>query len=359
MSADGEGDEPFFTQPLEYALIRSKSSIYTLFCSQLVQEGILSEGEAKEREKSFKEHLHKELENIPAHSPPPAEETIKPSSAHLKTALDPHLLISLTERLCRTPEHLRVHPKVQKLLHDRKEMIQGKIDWGLAEQLSFASLLEEKISIRLSGQDVGRGTFSHRHALIVDQVTGKPYFPLSHLSSTQGTFSAYNSPLSEYAVLGFDFGYSLNSPSTLVIWEAQFGDFANTAQVLIDQYIASSEQKWGLSTRLTLLLPHGYEGQGPEHSSSRMERFLQLAAQDNLRLVNCSTPAQLFHILREQAHFPACKPLILFTPKALLRHPACVSSIRDLSEGSFQEVIPDPLSNFNASKLLLCSGMLS
>ena len=211
----------------------------------------------------------------------------------------------------------------------------------MAETLAYATLLTDKIHMRISGQDVRRGTFSHRHAVLVDQVKGARYFPLSHLDLAQAPFDIFNSPLSEYAVLGFDFGYSLAYPQSLVIWEAQFGDFVNGAQIIIDQYISSSEQKWNLRSNLTLLLPHGYEGQGPEHSSARLERFLQLSAQENLRVANCSTPAQLFHFCATGPP-QGKKPLILFTPKALLRHPACLSSVDDLTEGHFKEVLDDP-----------------
>lgn len=232
------------------------------------------------------------------------------------------------------------------------------IDWGMGEHLAYATLLEDKVHLRISGQDVRRGTFSHRHALFVDQVKEQRYFPLSHLSEDQAPFDIFNSSLSEYAVLGFDFGYSVTYPRSLVIWEAQFGDFANGAQIMVDQYISSSEQKWNLSSNLTLLLPHGNEGQGPEHTSGRMERFLQLCAQQNMRVANCSTPAQLFHLLRAQAHLKTKKPLILFTPKALLRHPTCVSSLNDFSQGHFQEVIDDPMAVEKPKRLLFCSGKI-
>jgi 2-oxoglutarate dehydrogenase E1 component len=230
------------------------------------------------------------------------------------------------------------------------------IDWGMGEHLAYGTLLWEGTHIRLSGQDSRRGTFSHRHAMWVDQVNALKYFPLSHLTSDQALFDVFNSPLSEFAVLGFDFGYSVAYPKSLVIWEAQFGDFCNGAQIIIDQYIAASEQKWNQSCNLTLKLPHGYEGQGPEHSSARIERFLQLCGDDNIRVANCTTPAQLFHLLRRQALCNSRKPLVLFTPKALLRYPACVSSLNDLTVGSFQEVLDDPLSPKKIKRLLLCSG---
>jgi 2-oxoglutarate dehydrogenase E1 component len=273
------------------------------------------------------------------------------------------VLISLAERFCTVPEGFRIHPKIQRLLQERLAMVHGEaskpmIDWGMGEHLAFASLLNEKIHIRISGQDVRRGTFSHRHAVWVDQVKEQKYFPLSHLSPTQAPFDIYNSPLSELAVMGFDFGYSVAYPQSLVIWEAQFGDFANGAQVIIDQFIASSEQKWSLNSNLTLLLPHGYEGQGPEHSSARIERFLQLSGHENMRIANCSTPAQLFHLLRAQAYHPSKKPMVIFTPKALLRHPSCVSSLNDLSKGHFQEVLDDPNPVSNPRRLFFCSGKI-
>ena len=229
------------------------------------------------------------------------------------------------------------------------------IDWGMGELLAYASLLHQKYMIRLSGQDVCRGTFSHRQALWVDQAAGA-YLPLSHISETQGRMSLYNSSLSEYAVLGFEFGYSLIEKNSLVIWEAQFGDFANCAQVMIDQYIVSSEQKWDLCSSITLLLPHGYEGQGPEHSSARVERFLQLCGHNNIQVVNCTTPAQLFHLLRRQAIQERKKPLVLFTPKALLRHPLCKSSFEEFHTGQFQPFLDDPAPPQKAKRLILCTG---
>lgn len=234
----------------------------------------------------------------------------------------------------------------------------SSLDWGAAEQLAYASLLSQKIALRFSGQDVCRGTFSHRHAVLIDQLNEKHYFPLNHITESQAECTFFNSPLSEYAVLGFEFGFSLVSSMNLVIWEAQFGDFANGAQIILDQYLAPSEQKWGIVSNVVLMLPHGYEGQGPEHSSARIERFLQLAAQDNLRIANCSTPAQLFHLLRAQALCPTKKPLVLFTPKALLRNTACKSSLNDLVEGRFHEVLEDPILEKDVKLLLFCSGKI-
>ena len=251
----------------------------------------------------------------------------------------------MAKEFCQIPEGFNIHPKVRKLQEERLSMVAdpraSKIDWGMGEHLAYASLLAEGVHVRLSGQDSRRGTFSHRHAVWVDQTTEKRYFPLSHLKTSQALFDVYNSSLSEFAVLGFEFGYSLSYPQALVIWEAQFGDFANGAQVVIDQFIASSEQKWGHHCGLVLFLPHGYEGQGPEHSSARLERFLQLSGDGNWTVASCTTPAQLFHLLRKQAlQKPTC-PLILMTPKGLLRHPACHSSLEEFAQGAFQQVLID------------------
>ncbi|MBS0621290.1 MAG: 2-oxoglutarate dehydrogenase E1 component [Verrucomicrobia bacterium] len=356
-----ESDEPTFTQPLEYALIKGRKTARELFLEQLVKEGVLDASSAASYENAFRESLERALETVQSAAQGESERSVakEPAASKVRTAVDAKTLVSLAERFCMAPEQLRIHPKIQRLLQERLAMVRSdkaSIDWGMGEMLAYATLLEEKIHVRLSGQDVRRGTFSHRHAVWVDQVKEERYFPLSHLSYSQAPFDVFNSHLSEFAVLGFEFGYSLAYPQSLVIWEAQFGDFANGAQVIIDQYIASAEQKWNLSTNLTLLLPHGYEGQGPEHSSARIERFLQLAGHENMRIANCSTPSQLFHILRAQALLAIKKPLVLFTPKALLRHPACVSSIRDLAEGSFQEVIEDGA--IEAKRLLFCSGKI-
>jgi 2-oxoglutarate dehydrogenase E1 component len=242
-------------------------------------------------------------------------------------------------------------------MQERLKMPQeNRIDWGMAEHLAFASLLQEKIHIRLSGQDVERGTFAHRHSVWVDQETGEKYCPLNHLMEGQASFSVHNSLLSEFAVMGFDLGYSLSYPNSLVLWEAQYGDFVNGSQIIIDQYLATSEQKWARTANMTLLLPHGYEGQGPEHSSARMERFLQLCAEDNLIVANCTTPAQLFHLLRRQAYLTEKRPLVLFTPKMLIRHASCVSSFEDFVEKSFQEVLEDPTPPSSPTRVLFCSG---
>ncbi len=358
-----EGDEPTFTQPLEYALIKAKKTIREIFRDQLIQEGVLDTAYAADLENKFKESLQKAMQEISsiaaAKKTPQEPQEIHPSK--VVTSVEAKTLISLAEKFCSLPEDLRIHPKINKLLQERLAMVHADpsaatIDWGMGEHLAFATLLMDKIHIRFSGQDVRRGTFSHRHAMWVDQVREQKYFPLSHLSETQAPFDIYNSPLSEYAVLGFDFGYSVAYPKSLVIWEAQYGDFANGAQIIIDQYIAASEQKWGLASNLTLMLPHGYEGAGPEHSSGRMERFLQLSGHENMRVANCSNPAQLFHLLRAQGLNEVKKPLIIFTPKAILRHRLCVSSLDDFSQGAFQEVIDDPVVLQKVEKLIFCSG---
>lgn len=363
-----ESDEPTFTQPLEYSLIKAKPSIRTLFRDQLIQEKVLDESTAVELENAFRANLQSALESIPSlkqNSSSTAQNSAAqlPTVSPIVTTVPQDTLVFLGKRLCAIPDNLKCHPKIQRLLNDRLQMISqdpavASIDWGMAENLAYASLVHEGIHVRLSGQDVRRGTFSHRHAIWVDQVKDQKYFPLSHISPSQAPFDVFNSPLSEYAVLGFDFGYSVRYPKSLVIWEAQFGDFANGAQVIIDQFIASSEQKWNLCCNLTLLLPHGNEGQGPEHSSARIERFLQLAGHNNTRIANCTTPAQLFHLLRAQALNSEKKPLILFTPKALLRHPECLSSLNAFSQGHFEEVIDDISPPQQPSRLLLCSGKI-
>ncbi len=352
-----ESDEPAFTQPIEYTAIRKRRPIREIYTEKLIESQVLSSEQAASLAKEFSDTLHKALETK-AH-PPKAKLEEKLSPPPVQTGVPSEVLQSLAASFCRLPEGLEPHPKVKKLLQERLIMVQKgeAIDWGMGEHLALATLLHDGIHVRISGQDSRRGTFSHRHAIVVHQTKQESYFPLSHLEGKQALFDIFNSPLSEYGVLGFEFGYSCSHPHSLTIWEAQFGDFANGAQVVIDQYIAASEQKWNLSSNITLLLPHGYEGQGPEHSSARIERFLQLAGEDNLRIANCSTPAQLFHLLRRQALSPQKKPLILFTPKALLRHSQCVSPLSAFVEGSFQEILEEPHID-QAKRLLFCSGKI-
>ena len=256
-----------------------------------------------------------------------------------------------------------VHPKLAVLLEKRRKVVadSGPIDWGMGEALAFGTLLAEGHSVRLSGQDSCRGTFSHRHAALFDQKTGEEFLPLSHVAETQGRFEAYDSLLSEAAVLGFEYGYSLADPRALTIWEAQFGDFVNGAQVIIDQFITSAHVKWQRMSGLVMLLPHGYEGQGPEHSSARIERFLQSCADDNMQVVNCTTPAQYFHVLRRQMLRSFRTPLIIFTPKSLLRSPVATSTPEELSRGGFQRVMGDPIaeaSSERVERVVFCSGKL-
>lgn len=354
-----ESDEPLFSQPALYKKITKKTSIRTLFSKKMLQENIIQENAIKSLEENFKKQLQEALVQPSSTILKKPQESLALSEIDTKVSLE--VLQKIGHRLCMLPDNFNLNPKIKRLLQEREEMLKSDpkataLDWAIAEQLSFASLLFQKISLRFSGQDVCRGTFSHRHAVFVDQLDEKRYFPLSHIAPSQAECTFFNSPLSEYAVLGFEFGVSLAALSSLVIWEAQFGDFVNGAQIILDQYLAPSEQKWGVVSNVVLMLPHGYEGQGPEHSSARIERFLQLAAQDNLRIANCSTPAQLFHLIRAQALASVKKPLILFTPKVLLRTPACKSSLNDLARGHFHEILEDPNMEKNAAVLLFCSG---
>ncbi|MEI8124313.1 MAG: 2-oxoglutarate dehydrogenase E1 component [Parachlamydiaceae bacterium] len=359
-----ETDEPAFTQPLEYQVIRKKKPIREIYRDLLIQESVTEQAIVEGLEIKFKESLNEAMkENGSLSGSRSAKKNDVPRNdeifQQLPTGVPKEILQEIGSHLYRIPEGLVLHTKISALLKDRLEMFKGRaIDWGMGETLAYASLLWEGVDVRLSGQDSCRGTFSHRHALLMDQVKEQGYIPLQHLKEGQGRFDVYNSPLSEYAVLGFEFGYSTAAPEALVLWEAQFGDFANGAQIIIDQYIASSEQKWGQRCPLTLLLPHGYEGQGPEHSSGRIERFLALAGDNNIQVVNPTTPAQLFHLFRRQALRSLHKPLIVFTPKALLRHPACVSQLEDFTKGSFQEILEDPDPPNKVRKLLLCSGKI-
>ncbi|MCB1115613.1 MAG: 2-oxoglutarate dehydrogenase E1 component [Chlamydiia bacterium] len=359
-----ESDEPAFTQPKEYQLIKQKQNARVLYRERLIQEGVLSKEEAGKLEEEFKASLEKALEEKKAQGNAPAERKAKGSLLDpVNTAVPLDRLIELAKKFTTVPEGFKINPKLGRHLEDRLKAIAGDpkgktIDWGNAEHLAYATLLTEKIHVRLSGQDSRRGTFSHRHAALTDQETGERYFPLSHLSDDQALFDVFNSPLSEYAVMGFEYGYSLAYQEALIMWEGQFGDFANGAQIVIDQFIVSAEQKWNRLSPLTLLLPHGYEGQGPEHSSGRIERFLQLAGNDSLTIVTPSTAAQHFHALRRQGIRETKKPLIIFTPKKMLRFPPSLSSPEEIANGSFQEVIDDTLDPKSVKRLLFCSGKI-
>lgn len=362
-----ESDEPAYTQPLEYQIIRKKSPIREIYRDQLIHEGTLERDLAENLEKEFVQKLNEALQEAKKGSPnskkvDKREKTSTDLFPKIKTGVPKKILLAVAEKISAQHEGFHIHPKLKNLVQERLSMVipEAKpIDWGMAELLAYGSILWEGYDVRISGQDCRRGTFSHRHAVWMDQEVEQVYIPLSHLKEDQGRFDILNSPLSEFAILGFEFGYSVAMPTALVIWEAQFGDFSNGAQVMIDQFIATSEQKWGQKFSLTLFLPHGYEGQGPEHSSGRMERFLSLAGEDNMRIVNPTTPAQFFHLLRKQVLNPVKKPLIVFTPKGLLRHPECVSTLKDLSEGTFQLIIDDNLIKPNAVKrFVLCSGRI-
>lgn len=360
-----ESDEPAYTQPLEYQMIRSKKSIRELFRLQLIQEGTVEKFMAESLEIEFKKALQD------AQAAAGALEKNVPSDVSYKrpegffqpveTGVSKKQLKEVADSLTFVPKDFNLHPKLVTLLKERKEMVllENKlVDWGVGELLAYGTLLVEGTPVRLSGQDCGRGTFSHRHALWMDQKKELAYYPLNYLKEGQARSDVINSPLSEFAILAFEYGYSIAAPDALVLWEAQFGDFGNGAQVVIDQYIASAEAKWGQKSSLGLLLPHGYEGQGPEHSSCRLERYLSLGADDNLYIAQPSTPAQLFHLLRRQVKTPFKKPLICLTPKQLLRHPLCVSRVEAFEKGGFQEILDDTTAPKNAFRIIFCTGKI-
>lgn len=349
-----ESDEPAFTQPLMYQKVRAKRSVRAIYTQKLVEQGALTHEEALLDEEAFKRQLQAALDHISTHTPQPKES--QPAKEPKETKISEDRAYFLLEACTKIPEGFCAHSKIEKLMQERRKAFNDFVDWATAEMLAYGSLVDEGIHVRLSGQDAGRGTFSHRHSIWIDQKTGSSYCPLAHIREGQAPFEVYNSPLSEYAVLGFEFGYSTVYTRSLVIWEAQFGDFANGAQIVIDQYLAASKQKWAQGSPLTLMLPHGYEGQGPEHSSARIERFLQLCGQNNMCVVNPTTPAQLFHVLRRQVD--AENPLIIFTPKALLRHPMVRSSKEALLTGCFTPILDDPAAVQSTRKLLLCSGKI-
>lgn len=276
------------------------------------------------------------------------------------TSFDKKQLIQLADKMNNLPPDKPFFKKLLKLMDDRKTMVkEDRLDWALGELLAYASILYEAYPVRISGQDVERGTFSHRHAVVTLEDSKEEYVPLKNLTSMQGDFSIYNSLLSEYGVLGFEYGYAMSNPYSLVIWEAQFGDFFNGAQIIVDQFLTAAEDKWACMNGLVMLLPHGYEGQGAEHSSARLERFLSQCAEDNIQVVNCTTPANFFHALRRQVKWPFRKPLVVFTPKSLLRHPKCVSTMDDLANGKFTEVYDDALiAKKKVKKVVMCSGKL-
>ncbi|MEP7249306.1 MAG: 2-oxoglutarate dehydrogenase E1 component [Spartobacteria bacterium] len=367
-----EGDEPLFTQPDLYAKIAKRPSVAQLYKKELIETSVLTAEAATQMEKDLQERLENALQEVKAHEKAPAaqqnrftESTAvfqpKYSGVSGPTAITPAVLEQIVTGLTSVPDDFNILPKVKRITIDRQREVfraGGPYDWGFAEALAFGSLLLEGVPVRLSGQDSRRGTFSHRHAFLYDAKTGKPYLPLLHLAPEQARICIYNSLLSEAAVLGFDYGYSLDYPNMLCLWEAQFGDFANGAQTIIDQFIVSAESKWQRPSGIVLLLPHGYEGQGPEHSSARLERFLQACAEDNIQVCNLTTAAQYFHVLRRQMKRDFIKPLIIMTPKSLLRSEAAASRAEDFTQGSFAEILEAPEAGpaEKIERIILCSG---
>ena len=373
-----EGDEPMFTQPLMYTAIKKQRTTLQLYSERLIADGLIEANEVAEATAAFQAHLSDEFDAGKDYRPNKADwldgrwsgmETSEGEYQRGQSAAPPEALKEVGAALTTLPENFQPHRTIARLLEQKREMVDtGEgVDWATAEALAFGTLLIEGYRVRLSGQDVARGTFSQRHCGITEQVTEERYYPLDHVRDGQRHFEVIDSMLSEYAVLGYEYGYSLAEPNGLTLWEAQFGDFANGAQIMIDQFICPGERKWLRMSGLVLLLPHGYEGQGPEHSSARIERFLQLSAEDNWIVANCTTPANYFHILRRQLHRSFRKPLILFTPKSLLRHKMCVSKLSEMATGSsFHRVLWDDAEMGNSelelaaddkiNRVVMCSG---
>lgn len=365
-----EGDEPRFTQPILYKIIEKHDDPRIIYVNKLIEQGSITAEEAAFIEKTILDKLEKDLleskEDEKARVMTFLQKTwneLRPATDEdfllpVNTAVAYDLLLELTQKITHVPNGKPFFKKLVRLMEERKTMFveKGTIDWAMGELLAYASLLDEGIPVRVSGQDSERGTFSHRHAVLTIEDSEEKYTPLQNISESQAPFQIYNSPLSEYGVLGFEYGYSLASPFSLTIWEAQFGDFMNGAQIIIDQYLVSAEEKWRVMNSLVMLLPHGYEGQGPEHSSARMERFLQQCADNNIQVANCTTPANFFHLLRRQVKRDFRKPLVVFTPKSLLRHPECISPVPALTRGSFQEVIDDDINAGEVTRINFCNG---
>jgi len=370
-----ESDEPAFTQPILYRTIAAHPQVSTFYTDQLVAEGSLTAAEGEAIKAEYLAALEANLEKARAHEAEKAAKRAKTDPltpfkgstavfqpnfnfSPVPTGVAPELIAKVVRGLTRVPPDFKLNPKIKRLLEARTHAQQqgGPVDWAFGEALAFGTLLLEGTPVRLSGQDSERGTFSQRHAVLHDVDTRESYVPLNNLDEKQARFCVYNSLLSEAAVLAFDYGYSLDYPQMLCLWEAQFGDFSNGAQVVIDQFIASGESKWQRTSGLVLLLPHGYEGQGPEHSSARLERFLQLCAENNMQVANLTTPANLFHGLRRQMRRGFQKPLVIMSPKSLLRHPAAVSPFEEFATGTFREIIDDPQPPQKPARLILCSG---
>ena len=368
-----EADEPKFTQPLLYKTIEKHPNPREIYNKKLTEQGSVDANLAKEMEKDFRALLQEKLNQSKeegGYSQPQlifggvwkdlhlasSSDIAKP----VNTSVSKETILSIADKITSLPKDKKFFKKIEKLFDDRKKMVQAKaFDWAMAELLAYGTLLEEGLRVRVSGQDVERGTFSHRHAVLTLEDSEEEYIPLAQLNKGNGKFDIFNSHLSEYGVLGFEYGYSLANPYALVVWEAQFGDFFNGAQIIIDQFITSAETKWQRSNAIVMLLPHGYEGQGPEHSSGRIERFMELCAEDNIQVVNCTTPANYFHVLRRQLKRDFRKPLVVFTPKSLLRSPQCVSKLEDFTTGGFQKVIDDSGANpKKVNRVLICSGKI-
>ncbi len=363
-----EGDEPTFTQPARYALIKQHPTVPQAWANRLIAEGVLTADEAQAMEQQVSNRYAEIHARFKAsllaterHAPWPTEPSAAP--APIATAVAAERLRTINESLLSWPGDFTPHPRLAKTLERRRDAMgpEGGIDWGHAEALAFGSLLTEGVSIRMSGQDAERGTFSHRHAVLNDVETGRKYTPLAKLPGSKAAFEIYNSALSETAVLGFEYGFSTVATDVLTLWEAQFGDFVNVAQPIIDQFIVADRAKWGQDSGVVLLLPHGYEGQGPEHSSARLERFLQLCAEGNMTVAYCSTPAQYFHLLRRQALRSDRRPLVCMQPKSLLRLPQAASHLEALTDGGFQAVIDDPMASRqrdDVRRIVFCTGKL-
>jgi 2-oxoglutarate dehydrogenase E1 component len=368
-----ESDEPMFTQPLMYKKIATHSTAREIYAQRLVEEGTITKDEAEGMVAAFRDFLETEFQAATSYRPNKADwlegkwlglGLAADDDRRGDTAVDIKVLKEVGAALGRVPEGFTVNSKLVRQLEAKKKMVEtGEgIDWALGEALAFGTLVLEGVPVRLSGQDSGRGTFSHRHAVLVDQKTEQRHVPLNHIREGQATFEVHDSPLSEQAVLGFEYGYSLADPNSLVLWEAQFGDFVNGAQIIIDQFIAAGEIKWLRMSGLTLLLPHGFEGAGPEHSSARLERFLQLCGEDNLQVVNCTSPANYFHALRRQLRRPYRKPLIVMSPKSLLRHKMVISKLSEMGPGStFHRLLWDDgevVADEKIKRVVLCSGKI-
>ncbi|WP_256444467.1 2-oxoglutarate dehydrogenase E1 component [Tenacibaculum finnmarkense] len=365
-----EGDEPRFTQPDLYKAISKHKNAKEIYAEKLISEGSISADYVKEITDEFKAHLEVEFTESKKKTTSKIQEfmpevwdgfvrkQLQDMLQSTDTTYSVEALKDIAEVISTTPQGHKFVRKAERILQGRKKMVfeENLLDWGTAENLAYGTLLEEGFNIRISGEDVERGTFSHRHAIMRDEQTLERVNLLNTNTKNKGEMTIYNSHLSEYGVLGFDYGYAMAAPNTLTIWEAQFGDFANGAQIVFDQYVCSAESKWKLQNGLVMLLPHGYEGQGPEHSSGRMERFLQSSATDNWTIANCSTPANMYHILRRQMKREFRKPLVVFTPKSLLRLPKAVNTIEDLAHGSFQEVIDDTIDTSKVKKMVFCTG---